>query len=150
MPSVGKTIPHDSAVGHVTGQALYIDDMTPMVGELVVGFVGSPVACGTLNSVDLSGVKSIPGVVGAYTAADVPGHNHFGLLATDEPFLAETDLLYVGQPVAVVAAETRDALACGLAAIKLDAAVARRCSTSKNQSARSVSSAPRGASPAAI
>ena len=46
MPSVGKTIPHDSAVGHVTGQAPYIDDLPPMAGELFVGFVGSPVAAG--------------------------------------------------------------------------------------------------------
>jgi xanthine dehydrogenase large subunit len=122
MPSVGKTIPHDSAVGHVTGRAAYIDDMPPLSGELVVGFVGSPVACGVLNGVDASAARTVPGVVAVLTAADVPGHNHFGLLAQDEAFLAERDLVYLGQPVAVIAAECREALACAIAAVKLDVA----------------------------
>jgi xanthine dehydrogenase large subunit len=122
MPSVGKTIPHDSAIGHVTGRADYIDDMPRMVGELLVGFVGSPIAAGTLNSVDTSAACSVPGVAAVLTIADVPGHNQYGLLAIDEPFLAGRELLYVGQPIAIVAAETRTALAAGLAAIKLDVA----------------------------
>jgi xanthine dehydrogenase large subunit len=43
----------------------------------------------------------------------------FGPLAADEPFLADGDLLYAGQPIAIIAAETHESLACGLAAIKL-------------------------------
>jgi xanthine dehydrogenase large subunit len=120
MPSVGKTIPHDSAPGHVTGRALFIDDLPPMAGELHVGFVGSPVAAGALKGVAASAARELPGVVGVYTAQDVPAHNHFGLLAVDEPFLAEKELLYINQPVAVVAGETREALAAALAAIKLE------------------------------
>jgi xanthine dehydrogenase large subunit len=119
MPSAGKPIPHDSAVGHVTGQALYLDDAPSMVGELHVGFVASPIACGKLDGIDALAARAIPGVVAVLTTADVPGHNFFGPLAADEPFLAAGQLLYVGQPVAVVAAETRDALACALAAVKL-------------------------------
>ena len=46
MPSAGKAMPHDAALGHVTGQAPYIDDLRPLAGELYVGFVGSPVAAG--------------------------------------------------------------------------------------------------------
>jgi xanthine dehydrogenase large subunit len=127
MPSVGKPLPHDSAHGHVTGRAAYIDDIPPMPGELIVGFVGSPVACGTLNGLTTtdglaaSAARSIPGVVAILTAHDIPGHNRFGLLIADEPFLAEHDLLYAGQPVAVIAAESRESLACGLAAVKVDA-----------------------------
>src|SRR5262245_54950701 len=121
MPAVGKPIPHDSAPGHVTGQAAYIDDMSRLHRELVVGFAGSPIACGTLNGIDPADALKIPGVVAVYTAADVPSHNHFGLLATDEPFLAEHDLLYIGQPLAVIAAESREALAAGIANIKIDA-----------------------------
>jgi len=119
MSSVGKSIPHDSAVGHVTGQALYLDDAPSMVGELHVGFVGSPIACGALTGVDASASAALPGVLAVYTAADVPGHNMFGPLAADEPFLADGRLLYVGQPIAIVAAETPESLACGLATIKL-------------------------------
>src|SRR5438105_4638800 len=113
MPSAGKAIPHDSALGHVTGQAPYIDDLRPMVGELYVGFVGSPVAAGQLRGIDTSAALAIPGVVGCYTVADVPGHNMFGPVVVDEPFLAEDELLYLGQPVAIVAAENPAALEKG-------------------------------------
>ena len=101
MPSVGKSIPHDAALGHVTGQAPYIDDLRPLAGEFFVGFVGSPVAAGKLISIDTSAAPAIPGVVGCYTSADVPGHNMFGVVVFDEPFLADGELLYLGQPVVV-------------------------------------------------
>jgi xanthine dehydrogenase large subunit len=120
MTVVGKTIPHDSAPGHVTGRAAYVDDLPRTVGELLVGFIGSPVAAGTLNHIDATAARAIPGVAAVLTVADVPGHNLHGLLAVDEPFLADKSLLYIGQPIALVAAETREALAAGLAAIKLD------------------------------
>jgi xanthine dehydrogenase large subunit len=119
MPSVGTTIPHDSAVGHVTGQAFYLDDVPSMAGELHVGFVPSPIACGSLTDIDATAARAIPGVVAIYTAADVPAHNMFGPLAADEPFLAAERLLYVGQPIAIVAAESRDALHRGIAAVTL-------------------------------
>ncbi len=120
MPSAGKTIPHDSALGHVTGHAPYIDDLRPMVGELYVGVVGSPVAAGQLSSVDTSAALAIPGVVGCYTVADVPGHNMFGVVVVDEPFLADRALLYLGQPVAIVAAESPEALEKGRKAVRID------------------------------
>jgi xanthine dehydrogenase large subunit len=120
MPTVGKTVPHDSALGHVTGLAAYIDDLRPLAGELHVGFVGSPVANGQLLGIDAGAALALPGVIGCYTVADVPGHNLFGIVAMDEPFLAERELLYLGQPVAVVAAETPAALARGRQAVKVD------------------------------
>src|SRR4051794_18628064 len=120
MPSSGKAVPHDSALGHVTGQAPYIDDLRPMVGELYVGFVGSPVAAGQLLNVDTSAALAIPGVVGCYTVADVPGRNMFGVVIIDEPFLADGEVLYLGQPVAVVAAETPAALEKGRKAVRVE------------------------------
>jgi xanthine dehydrogenase large subunit len=120
MPSSGKPIPHDAALGHVTGQAPYIDDLRPMAGELHVGFVGSPVAAGQLLNVDTSAALAIPGVVGCYTVADVPGHNMFGVTVMDEPFLADGEVLYLGQPVAIVAAETPEALEKGRRAVKVE------------------------------
>jgi xanthine dehydrogenase large subunit len=120
MASLGKPIPHDSALGHVTGQAPYIDDLRPMAGELHVGFVGSPVAAGELVSVDAREALMLPGVVGCFTVADVPGHNMFGIVAADEPFLADGEVSYLGQPVAVVAAETPEALAAARKAVKVE------------------------------
>src|SRR5687767_2387176 len=120
MGSLGKPIPHDSALGHVTGQAPYIDDLRPMAGELHVGYIGSPVAAGELLTIDASEALALPGVVGCYTAADVPGHKKFGVVVIDEPFLADGEVLYLGQPVAVVAAETPEALAAARKAVKVE------------------------------
>jgi xanthine dehydrogenase large subunit len=120
MPSVGKAVPHDSALGHVTGLAPYIDDLRPMAGELHVGFVGSPVAAGELVGIDASEALMLPDVVGVYTAADVPGHNMFGIVAADEPFLADGEVLYFGQPVALIAAETPEALTEARKAVKMN------------------------------
>ncbi|MCI0331742.1 MAG: xanthine dehydrogenase molybdopterin binding subunit [Planctomycetes bacterium] len=120
MASLGKPVPHDSALGHVTGQAPYIDDLRPLAGELHVGFVGSPVAAGQLLSVDASAALLLPGVVGCFTVADVPGHNKFGIVAADEPFLADGEVLYLGQPVAAVAAEMPGALAAARKAVKVE------------------------------
>jgi xanthine dehydrogenase large subunit len=120
MPNVGKPEPHDSAVGHVTGRAPYIDDYLPMAGELQVSFVGSPVAAAELIRVDTAPALAIPGIVACYTAADVPGDNRFGLVVADEPFLAEGDLLYVGHPLAVVAATNPDALVLARNAVRIE------------------------------
>jgi xanthine dehydrogenase large subunit len=120
MPMVGQSIPHDSGAGHVTGEALYIDDITTMSGELFVEFVGSPVACGKIKSVDISQAKRVPGVVGVYTHKDILGHNLFGAVFHDEPFLPEERVEYVGQPVVVIAGETLGAARAGRKAVKIE------------------------------
>jgi xanthine dehydrogenase large subunit len=121
MTTVGKTIPHDSAAGHVTGTAPYLDDLPLRSDELLVGFVGSPIAAGKITSLELDAARKIPGIVGIYTANDIPGDKHFGPLFKDEPVLADGELLYVGQPVVVIAAENRDALRAAKKALKISA-----------------------------
>ena len=91
--SVGRTIPHDSAVGHVTGAAPYIDDLPRRVDELFVDFVGSPVACGKVVSLETEQAKALSGVVAVFTHKDVGNHNVFGPLFCDEPFLAAEEVL---------------------------------------------------------
>tara|TARA_R110002049_G_scaffold2750_8_gene22223 strand:+ start:164656 stop:166974 length:2319 start_codon:yes stop_codon:yes gene_type:complete len=109
MTSVGRAIPHDSAIGHVTGRAPYIEDLPRSEGELWVDFAGAPVAAGKLKSIDTSKAESVDGVVGIYTCNAVRGKKVFGPIFHDEPFLVEEDIMYVGQPVAVVAATSREA-----------------------------------------
>jgi xanthine dehydrogenase large subunit len=110
MPSVGRTIPHDSAIGHVTGAAAYIADLPRRADELVVGFVPSGVASGRIRSVDLTAARGVKGVVDLITAADLPAARRFGPIFQDEPILADGAVLYVGQPVVVIAAETEAAV----------------------------------------
>ena len=120
MSNVGKTIPHDSASGHVSGQALFLDDLVPRGDELLVGVAVSPRAAGQLKSVGISRALSFDGVVCCLTADDIPGEKYFGPHFADEPVLAEGEVLYVGQPVAVLAAESPRALRAGLAAVEVD------------------------------
>ncbi len=120
MPSVGKSLPHDSAFGHVTGQALFLDDVRPITDELFVSFVGSPVASGVLKGIDKTAALALPGVVACFTAEDIPGPNCFGTIAADEPFLASDELLYLGQPVAIVAAKSPEDLERGRQAVQVD------------------------------
>jgi xanthine dehydrogenase large subunit len=119
MTNFGKPIPHDSAVGHVTGTAPFLDDLVPRGDELLVGFVGAPVASGRIESIDIAEALAIDGVVGCFTADDIPGEKYFGPHFRDEPVLADGEVLYVGQPVVIVAAETPEALAAAKAAITI-------------------------------
>ena len=120
VPSVGRTIPHDSAVGHVSGSAGYIADLPRRSDELVVGFVPSPVASGRMRCIDLASARTVPGVVDLVTAADLPGARMWGPIFQDEPMLADGEVLYVGQPVVVVAAESHAALREALRLVRLD------------------------------
>jgi len=110
VKSTGTTIPLDSAIGHVTGQAHFLADVPPRADELCVGFVPSPVASGRILGIDLAAARAVPGVVAVLTAADLPAARRFGVLQADEPVLADGEVLYVGQPVVIVAAESSESL----------------------------------------
>ena len=104
--SVGQSLPHDSAVLHVTGRARYVDDQPVPQGTLHLAFGLSTVAHGEITSIDLSAVKSAPGVVLVMTADDLPFANDVSPSAHDEPLLATGTVHHVGQPIFLVVAET--------------------------------------------
>jgi xanthine dehydrogenase large subunit len=116
LSSVGKNIPHDSAVGHVTGESVYIDDVPFAKNELIVDFYGSPVAHGKIRSIDTS---KVAGVVALYTYKDLH-HNVFGPIIKDEILIAEDKVMFIGQPIVIIAAETREAIRAAKAAIKVE------------------------------
>ncbi len=119
MTTVGKNVPHDSAVGHVTGESLYVDDMPFAKNELIVDFFWSPVAHGRIRALDTTAACNIPGVVGLYAYHDL-AHNLFGPIIKDEILLAEDIVTFIGQPIVVIAAENREAIRLAKKAIKID------------------------------
>jgi xanthine dehydrogenase large subunit len=60
---VRKSLPHDSALRHVTGLAQYIDDIREPEGTLHIAVGQSPRARGKLVALDLDAVRAAPGVV---------------------------------------------------------------------------------------
>jgi xanthine dehydrogenase large subunit len=106
---VGKSLPHDSAMRHVQGTALYIDDLPEPEGTLHIAIGGSPVGRGKIIALDLDAVKSAPGVVVVITAADIPGKNDVSPAMGDDPMFADGHVEFVGQALFAVVAETRDA-----------------------------------------
>lgn len=101
--------PHDSAHLHVAGLARYVDDEPEASGTLHLAFGLSAHARARIVGMDLSAVRAFPGVVAVYTAADIPGENNVGPIAHDDRVLADGEVVSHGQPVFLVAAETRDA-----------------------------------------
>ena len=100
---------HDSAWKHVSGEAVYIDDLPEPAGLLHVYLGTSDKAHARLANLDLDAVRQAPGVVLVLTAADIPGVNDVSPTHRhDEPLLATELVEYVGQPLFAVAAATRD------------------------------------------
>src|SRR5687767_5903953 len=110
MPAVGKNLPHDSARQHASGESLFVDDIPPARGEVLVDFLGSPVAHGRIKSVNLDEAAKISGVVALFTHRDVPGHNRFGPVIKDEHLLVSEVADYLGDPVVLIAATSRAAI----------------------------------------
>ncbi|KAB2848146.1 MAG: xanthine dehydrogenase molybdopterin binding subunit [Hyphomicrobiaceae bacterium] len=105
---VGSSIAHDSARKHVTGAAIYVDDIPEPPGTLHVELGMSERAHARIKSVDLANVRAAPGVLLAITADDIPGRNDISPTPShDDPLLADGRVEYLGQAVFAVVAETR-------------------------------------------
>ena len=104
---VREPLPHDSGAKHVSGEAIYIDDIVEPRGCLHVFVARSTVAHGRLNALDLSKTRSAPGVTCVLTAADIPGQNDVSPTGTnDDPCLVDRVVHFHGQPLFAVAAES--------------------------------------------
>ena len=104
--SIAKPLPHDAAALHVNGSARYVDDIPTPNGTLHLAFGTSPVAAGTLNSMNLSAVRATEGVITVLTASDLEFDADVSPSAHDEPLLAEQTVAYVWQPTFLVIAES--------------------------------------------
>ncbi|XXK28534.1 xanthine dehydrogenase molybdopterin binding subunit [Arenicellales bacterium nBUS_45] len=111
--SVGRPIAHDSSLKHVTGEAIYIDDIRLPSETLHLAVGGAKRVCGSIEKIDLAAVRSAPGVIDVFCAQDLPGHNDVSPSGRgDDPILAQETVRFDGEPVfAVVASSHRAARA---------------------------------------
>ncbi|BFM48661.1 xanthine dehydrogenase molybdopterin binding subunit [Marinomonas sp. THO17] len=100
-----KALPsHESALKHVTGDAVYIDDMPEWPNELHVATGKSTEAFADIVSINLDKVKAYPGVVDVILQADIPGDPDVSPVLSGDMLLAGDFVHYIGQPIFAVAA----------------------------------------------
>jgi xanthine dehydrogenase large subunit len=118
-PVVGQEIPHEAAALHVTGRALYTDDLVGRTADVLHAWpVQAPHARATITALRTDPAYAVDGVVRVLSAADVPGVNDAGV-KHDEP-LFPTEVMYVGHAVCWVLGETLEAARLGAAAVEVD------------------------------
>ena len=121
---VGQSVPRRDGLGHVTGKTTYIDDLTfPEMCHLKM--VRSPVPHAKINGIDFSEAEKVPGFVRALTYKDVPKNIYtilclIGVGPDEEPVLAEDRVLYKGEQIAAVIAETEEAAMEAVSKTRLD------------------------------
>lgn len=91
---------------HVSGKSQYVDDLPAPAGMLHAAIFGSPVAHGVLKSVDFSEASALEGVHSVISFQDLPGESFIGALRNDEPLFANGEVVFRGQPIAIVVADT--------------------------------------------
>ncbi|WP_380169287.1 xanthine dehydrogenase molybdopterin binding subunit [Jannaschia sp. R86511] len=111
---------HESAVGHVTGRAVYTDDQVRPTGQLTAWPVVSPHAHARVVAVDTTAALAVPGVVVVLGPEHVPGVNDCTGHAADEELLPTGLVHYVGHVVRWVLGETEDAARLGAEAVRVD------------------------------
>lgn len=110
---------HESGHRHASGAAMYVDDLPPPRGMLVGQVLPSPVARGTIRSLDVDDALAIDGVFAVITAKDIPGENDIAPFTHDEELLAKEEVYCVGQAVALIVAESYEKCREAAAAIEL-------------------------------
>lgn len=108
--SVGTNVKHDSAISHVTGESIFIEDRPRLTNEVFVGVMGAPVSAGVIKNIDYSRALKIPGILGVFTAKDIP-HNKWGTIVPEQPILVEKVIGYIDEPTVLIAADSNEAIA---------------------------------------
>ncbi|MGB9799540.1 MAG: molybdopterin-dependent oxidoreductase [Thermanaerothrix sp.] len=106
---VGNVHPRPDAVAKVTGRAKYTDDLQ-FEGMLHARVKRAMVPSAIVKRIDVSKARALPGVVAVLTAEDIPGERNHGLVIYDWPIMVGVGerVRYVGDAIAIVAAETRE------------------------------------------
>jgi len=95
-------VKHLDALLHVSGASLFIDDINLPGNTLHAAVLVSPIAHGEITELNVSEALSVPGIEAIITAKDIPGENQIGAIIMDETLLAEKEVHFIGDPIAIV------------------------------------------------
>ena len=116
---VGKSVKRVDARDKVTGTEKFIADIS-LPGMLHGVVVRSTKPHAKILNIDTSAAEEIPGVAAVLTAKDIPGENVIPVVFNDQPFLADGIVKYIGEPIALVAAESLSAAKRAAASVQID------------------------------
>jgi len=104
---IGKKVPQILSSKKATGKLKYPSDiyLENMLWGVVVR---SKYPHAVIKRIDTTKAENFPGVVKVLTWRDIPGENGFGIVVHDQPALCKDKVRYVGDAVALIAAETRE------------------------------------------
>jgi CO/xanthine dehydrogenase Mo-binding subunit len=115
----GHSVTRTDDPAKVTGKLMYGADY-PQEGFLHGKILRSPHPHALIKSVDIEKAKELKGVAAVLTGKDVPGRNGFGAILPDQPVICEDKVRYVGDGVALVAAETEEIAHEALSLIRVE------------------------------
>jgi nicotinate dehydrogenase large molybdopterin subunit len=117
--TVGRNVQRFRATDMVRGKGLFSDDIN--VGNaLTLKIVRSDRHHSRLRKVRVSKALEMPGVIGVLTAKEIPGDNLHGVVIKDQPLLAHEKVRFIGEPIAVVVAESEEAASRGVEAVEVE------------------------------
>jgi CO/xanthine dehydrogenase Mo-binding subunit len=121
---VGQSVLRRDGMGHVTGKTIYVDDIR-FPGMLHLKMVRSPLPHALIKGIDFSAAEKVPGFVRAFTHQDVPKNIYtilclIGVGPDEEPVLAEDKVLYQGEQIAAIVAETEEAAMEAVSKVRLE------------------------------
>ena len=105
---------------HVSGRSIYLDDIPVRIGTVFAKVFSSPIAHGKIKTLDFSEAKRQPGVLRILTWKDIPGENQIGGIILDEPLFAESEVHFMGMPIALILAESEAFASAAVKKIKVE------------------------------
>jgi xanthine dehydrogenase molybdenum-binding subunit len=117
--AIGRPAPNPNALAKITGAARFTDDYV-FPGMLYGRTLRAGIPHARIRSIDTSAARALDGVHAVLTHEDVPGRNLHGLVTIDWPVLCGDKVRYVGDAVAIVAADSAETAAHALDLIEVD------------------------------
>jgi len=116
---MGESHPRPSAMLKACGLARFTADFK-LENALELAVVHSTEHHAIIKSINAEEAKKMPGVAGVMTAEDIKGTNRIRVIVPDQPVLCEDKVRMYGDPIAIVAAETREQARAAAAAVKIE------------------------------
>ncbi len=116
--TIGKNILRIGAVERLKGEPIFSADLE-LEHPLTLKVLRSTRAHALITKIDIEGALQVKGVVRVFTAGDVPGNNLTGIINKDRPLLVSDKVRFVGDAIALIAAENEEAAEKGVNAINV-------------------------------